>query len=97
MLGFPASWLVTDDASIVALPTTGPSTGHTSHLVRREEGDVLFAGDVTYDHPALEAGRTQSFIADDGLQRLTLERVLALVRSGVAYLPSHDPASPARL
>src|SRR5262245_9546519 len=97
MLGFPASWPVTADGSIVALPTPGHSPGHTSYLVRRKEGDVLLAGDVTYDLPALEAGRFQGFIADAGVQRQTLARVLALVRSGVAYLPSHDPASPGRL
>jgi N-acyl homoserine lactone hydrolase len=97
MLGFPASWPVTSDGSIVALPTPGHSPGHTSYLVRRKEGDVLLAGDVTYELPALEAGRYQGFIADVGLQRKTLGRVLALVRSGVAYLPSHDPAAPGRL
>jgi len=97
MFGFPASWPVTADGSIVALPTPGHSPGHASYLVRRKEGDVLLAGDVTYDLPALEAGRYQGFIADPRLQRKSLERVLALVRSGVAYLPSHDPASPDRL
>jgi glyoxylase-like metal-dependent hydrolase (beta-lactamase superfamily II) len=97
MLGFPGSWPVTPDRSIVALPTPGHSPGHTSYLVRRAEGDVLLAGDVTYDLPALEAGRSQGFIADAGLQRRTLARVLSLVGSGVSYLPSHDPASPGRL
>ena len=97
MLGFPASWPVTGDGSIIALPTPGHSAGHTSYLVRRGEGDVLLAGDVTYELPALEAQRTQGFIADVAKQRETLERVLALVRSGVAYLPSHDPASTGRL
>lgn len=97
MLGFPASWPVTADGSIIALPTPGHSPGHTSYLVRRKMGDVLLAGDVTYDLPALETGRYQGFIADPELQRQSRERVLALVRSGVAYLPSHDPASPSRL
>lgn len=95
--GFPASRPMTGDGSIVALPTPGHSHGHTSYLVRREGGDVLLAGDVTYDLPALEAGRLQGFIADAENQRRTLERVSALVKSGVAYLPSHDPASPGRL
>lgn len=97
MLGFPGSWPVTSDGAVVALPTPGHSAGHTSYLVRRNEGDVLLAGDVTYELPALEAQRYQGFIADVGKQRETLERVLSLVRSGVAYLPSHDPASPGRL
>ena len=97
MLGFPASWPVTADGSIVALPTPGHSPGHTSYLVRRPEGDVLLAGDVTYEFPALEAGRTQGFIADPAQQCESLAKVLALVRSGVAYLPSHDAASPSRL
>jgi glyoxylase-like metal-dependent hydrolase (beta-lactamase superfamily II) len=97
LLGFPASWPVTADGSVVALPTPGHSAGHTSYLVRRKEGDVLLAGDVTYELPALEAGRTQGFISNLAHQRETLERVLALVRSGVAYLPSHDPESAARL
>lgn len=97
MFGFPASRPVTGDGSIVALPTPGHSPGHTSYLVRREEGNVLLAGDVTYELPALEDQQTQGFIADVARQRETLERVRALVSSGVAYLPSHDPASPGRL
>jgi glyoxylase-like metal-dependent hydrolase (beta-lactamase superfamily II) len=97
MLGFPASWPVTPDGSIVAFPTPGHSPGHTSFLVRRKEGAVLLAGDVTYDLPALEEQRDQGFIADVDKHRDTLRRVLSLVRNGVAYLPSHDPESPARL
>jgi hypothetical protein len=65
--------------------------------VRRSEGDVLLAGDVTYDLPALHAQREQGFIAQVEEHRRTLPRVLALVRTGVDYLPSHDAESPARL
>jgi N-acyl homoserine lactone hydrolase len=97
LAGFPGSWPVTLDGSIVALPTPGHSPGHTSFLVRRTEGDVLLAGDVTYDLPALEAQRHQGFIADVEQHPHTLHRVLSLVRTGVAYLPSLDPESPARL
>lgn len=97
MLGFPGSWRVTPDGSSVALPTPGHSSGHTSFLVRRAEGDVLIAGDVTYDLPALHDRRDQGFIAEPQEHRRTLPRVLSLVRDGVAYLPSHDPESPGRL
>ena len=97
MLGFPASWPVTPDGSIIALPTPGHSPGHTSFLVRREKGAVLLAGDVTYDLPALRARRDQGFIADVTKHHRTLRRVLSLVANGVAYLPSHDPESPSRL
>lgn len=97
MLGFPGSWPVTSDGSVVALPTPGHSPGHTSYLVRRSEGDVLIAGDVTYDVGALEAQRYQGFIADVDKHHVTLGRVLSLVKTGVAYLPSHDPLSPSRL
>jgi N-acyl homoserine lactone hydrolase len=95
--GFPASWPVTDDGSIVALPTPGHSPGHTSYLVQSESGTVLLAGDVTYDLPALEAQRDQGFIADVEKHHDTLRRVLSLVEHGAVYLPSHDPLSPARL
>ncbi|HSQ33074.1 MAG TPA: MBL fold metallo-hydrolase [Gemmatimonadaceae bacterium] len=94
---FPGSWKVTRDGSILALPTPGHSVGHTSILVQRREGDVLLGGDVTYDLPALEAQRDQGFIADPVQHRVTLRRVLSLVETGVAYLPSHDHASPTRL
>lgn len=95
--GFPGSWPMTPDGSILALPTPGHSPGHTSFLVRRTEGDVLLAGDVTYDLRALEAQRDQGFIADVPRHHDTLPRVLSLVKTGVAYLPSHDPGAPARL
>jgi len=97
LFGFPGSWSVTRDGSVVALPTPGHSVGHTSFLVRRDEGDVLLAGDVTYDLPALESLRDQGFIADVERHHVTLGRVRSLVQSGVAYLPSHDPESPMRL
>jgi glyoxylase-like metal-dependent hydrolase (beta-lactamase superfamily II) len=97
MLGFPASWPVTPDGSIVALPTPGHSPGHTSYLVRTGKGAVLLAGDVTYDLPALEAQRDQGFIAKVDEHHDTLRLVLSLVRNGVAYLPSHDPESITRL
>ena len=97
--GFPGSWSVTRDGSVIALPTPGHSVGHTSFLVRRGGGksDVLLAGDVTYDLPALEAQRDQGFIAEVDHHHVTLRRVLSLVERGVAYLPSHDPESPTRL
>jgi N-acyl homoserine lactone hydrolase len=95
--GFPGSWPVTADGSVLALPTPGHSVGHTSVLVRRPHGDVLLAGDVTYDLPALVAQKDQGFIADVAQHHVTLQRVRSLVDQGVAYLPSHDPASPARL
>ena len=97
MLGFPASWPVTLDGSIVALPTPGHSPGHTSYLVRTGKRNVLIAGDVTYTGWALEKQHDQGFIADVGKHHDTLARVLSLVGTGVAYLPSHDPDSPNRL
>ena len=95
--GFPRSFPVTKDGSVIALPTPGHSPGHTSFLIRRPEGDVLLAGDVTYDLPALLEQRMQGFVSDVALHRDTLPRVAHLVKSGVAYLPSHDPAAPSRL
>ena len=97
VFGFGGSWQVTPDGSIVALPTPGHSAGHTSFLVRRGDGDVLLAGDVTYDLPALYAQRDQGFIDNVEKHHHTLPRVLSLVKTGVAYLPSHDPDAPARL
>jgi glyoxylase-like metal-dependent hydrolase (beta-lactamase superfamily II) len=97
LFGFPGTWPVTPDGSIIALPTPGHSPGHTSFLVRRPEGDVLIAGDVTYDLPALLAQRDQGFIDNVAHHHQTLPRVLSLVQGGVAYLPSHDPEAPSRL
>jgi N-acyl homoserine lactone hydrolase len=96
-LGFPGSWPVTADGSVVALPTPGHSPGHTSYLVRTGARDVLIAGDVTYTLHGLEMQRVQGFIADPDKHHDTLRRVAALVATGVAYLPSHDPDSPNRL
>jgi N-acyl homoserine lactone hydrolase len=95
--GFSGTWPVTLGGSVLGLPTPGHSPGHTSFLVRRDEGDVLLAGDVTYDLPALRDQRDQGFIGDVDKHHDTLRRVLSLVQSGVAYLPSHDPESPNRL
>jgi glyoxylase-like metal-dependent hydrolase (beta-lactamase superfamily II) len=97
LLGFERSWPVTSDGSMVALPTPGHSPGHTSYLVRRPQGDVLLAGDVTYELPSLESQQNQGFIDNVERHRDTLRRVRSFVRSGVAYLPSHDPTALDRL
>jgi glyoxylase-like metal-dependent hydrolase (beta-lactamase superfamily II) len=82
---------------IRAAATPGHTPGHVSVLVEGEPPLVL-AGDVSYTLDTMLRQRVDGVAPDDTAARATLARMRAYVeRTGAAYLPAHDPQSPARL
>jgi len=96
---FARSRALSDDGRIVAVETPGHTPGHISVICVDDEGrHVMLAGDVTDTLEQLLARRADAVGPDPKLHVTTLETIIAHCREhATVFLPSHDPASEARL
>ena len=89
---------LTGDGRVIVVPTPGHTGGHVSVLVVEDGLTYFLAGDTSYSEAGLLERAPSGFSASDALEVATHERILGLARQRpVVYLPSHDPASAARL
>lgn len=94
---FSASQQITEDGSIVVIPTTGHSIGHQSILVKDDRHTTFIAGDLTYNEATL-----QQEIADVVLMNKAAKETVKAVHQYVqtnpcVYLSSHDWNAPDNL
>ena len=67
-------------------------------LVQDGNTTVFLAGDTSYNEALMLAGMVDGASADEQLSLATLDAIRAFVQSRpTVYLPTHDPASGARL
>jgi N-acyl homoserine lactone hydrolase len=95
---FSASTRLTEAGDVHLLPTPGHTDGHLSVAI--EDGDtvVFLAGDASYTESLMLAGRSDGVSPKPARTVATLARIQRLVAERpTVYLPSHDPASAARL
>jgi len=95
---FPAHLPLTRAGDVILVPTPGHSAGHMSVILREEEQSIFFAGDTSYTQQLMLAGKIDGVSSSDKVARQTIQRIQAYTHSTpTVYLPSHDPASAARL
>lgn len=95
---FPAHLPLTAAGDVVLVPTPGHSAGHMSVILREAEQSIFFAGDTSYTQQLMLAGKIDGVSANENSARQTLQQIQNYTRSTpTIYLPSHDPASAARL
>ncbi|MCW3033694.1 MAG: hypothetical protein JWM60_2039 [Solirubrobacterales bacterium] len=96
---FPRSLALSDDGRIVVVGTPGHTPGHVSVICVDDDGrHVMLAGDATDTLEQLHSQRADAVAPSPATHRATLARILAHCRqNATVYLPSHDPASAARL
>lgn len=96
---FDRSKALSDDGRVVAVATPGHTPGHISVVcVDDEGGHVLLAGDATDTLEQLQARRHDAVGPKPAVSVATIDRILEYGgRHPTVYLPSHDPASVARL
>lgn len=96
--GFAGHHALTRAGDVVLVPTPGHSYGHQSVLLHDGERTWCFAGDVVMDERQLLERELAGIVHDVPQARASLERVRAFVAATpTVVLPSHDPASMARL
>jgi len=96
---FARSCPLSEDARVVAVPTSGHTPGHLSVICIDDQGrHVMLAGDATDSLEQLHARRADAIGPDPRVHVQTLETILAhCAQHPTVYLPSHDPESAQRL
>jgi N-acyl homoserine lactone hydrolase len=96
---FAHSRSLSADGRIVAVGTPGHTPGHVSVICIDDAGrHVMLAGDATDSLEQLQGLRADAIAPDPKIHVATLEAITAhCATHPTVYLPSHDPASAARL
>ncbi|MBL9122231.1 MAG: N-acyl homoserine lactonase family protein [Planctomycetaceae bacterium] len=95
---FSESYPLTKHEDVQMVPLEGHSTGHAGLIVWDGPQAILFAGDATENQADLLAGRIPGIARSATEARASLERIREFARgTPTIYLPTHDPAGPARL
>ena len=95
---FPASRRMTRAGDVIVVPTPGHTPHHVSVLVDAGGATLFLAGDTSYNERLMLAGKVDGVSPDQGAAAATLARIRALAAERpLVYLPTHDPASAARL
>lgn len=93
---FAQSMAVTGDGRIRLIPTPGHTPYHLSVLVQTDKTTCFLAGDTSYTEALMRAGQPDGVSGPAANQ--TLQKICQLtMATAVTYLPTHDPASVARL
>jgi N-acyl homoserine lactone hydrolase len=89
---------LTKAGDVLIVPTPGHSYGHQSVLLLDNDRSYLLAGDVVFDERQLQERELAGIVNNIGRSRASLETVREYVsKNPTVLLPSHDPASLARL
>jgi len=95
---FMQSFRLTRDGEVILLPTPGHTPGHLSVVVQEGDRNIFLAGDTSYTHELMLAGKVDGVAPDVEGAAQTLARIRKWVQEeAMIYLPSHDPASAYRL
>jgi N-acyl homoserine lactone hydrolase len=89
---------LTGDGAVVAVPTPGHAPGHLSVIVVRDDLHVMIAGDAAYSEAQMIEGHLDGVSLFGRAARDSMRRIRAhAAQQPTVVLPSHDPASAARL
>jgi len=96
--GFEGSIPLTDDGSVLAVPTPGHMAGHLSVVVRTPDVTWFLAGDATYDQDLLLRRVVDGPAEDVTVSLATMDRIAGLAaQEPTVLLPAHDPDAERRL
>lgn len=95
---FGESHVLTRAGDVRLLSTPGHTNGHLAVVLDDGETTYFFAGDAAFSEARLLKGEVAGISQDVAATRDTLGRIRELTRrQPVVFLPTHDPASLARL
>jgi N-acyl homoserine lactone hydrolase len=95
---FARSAALTDDRSVVAVPVPGHARGQIAVFVVEDDCQVLIAGDSAYSEQQLLDQQIDGVSLSPAAALRSMRTILEHARrQPTVFLPSHDPASAARL
>lgn len=82
---------LTEDKSMLMVPTPGHSYGHSSILLKTDQGEILFAGDAVYYEEQLSADRFSATVANKEMSIASIGKIKEYAsKHQMVFLPSHD-------
>lgn len=95
---FDKTAFVTKDESLVMIQTTGHTYGHTSLMLKTDQGYLFFAGDVVYYQQQLTDNKYSAVQVDKAASVQNYEHIKAFAKKHkLVLLPSHEFAAVDRL
>ncbi len=95
---FGGAFALTRDERVLVVPTPGHTAGSASLLVKGDDLDVLFIGDVSFTEEALDGRDIAGIHANMRQARESQAAVRTYAaRRPTLILPAHDPTVPARM
>ncbi len=95
---FGKACFLNESKDIIAVHTPGHTYGHSSVLIRFDEGYLLLAGDAIYRQEQLFNQRYSATVASRQLCESTISNIKSFAsKHSTVILPSHDMASGSRL
>ena len=89
---FPASFPLTDDGTVLAVPTPGHMRGHVSLVVRTPGLTYFLAGDATFNQRFLQERIVDGPATDPAASTRTMDRIMSFAaEEPTVLLPAHDP------
>lgn len=95
---FEKSCAVTEDGSVVIVPTPGHTPNHVSVIVKIDGLNYFLAGDTSYNEDLLLERHPDGVSPNPEVAINTMDKILRYAQAEpTVYLPSHDPQSAERL
>lgn len=95
---FDKAKYLTNDKNLVYVQTSGHTYGHSSVILKTDEGYLFFSGDLCYSQEQLINGKFAGINIDANAAKQTHEKVKEFYKKNqVILLPSHDHNSLKRL
>lgn len=95
---FERATALTNAQDMWLVHTPGHTFGHSSVLLKTDQGDLLFAGDLVYYQEQLNGDKFSATIASKKLTQESIARVKAYAaKYDMVFLASHDPEAGKKL
>jgi N-acyl homoserine lactone hydrolase len=95
---FDKAYYVTRAKDFIALHTPGHTNEHISFLLKTDQGDIMFAGDICYNQGQLLSDHFSGVEVSSEKSKDTYQKMMTLAKRGrLLFLPSHDSKSAERL
>lgn len=88
---FGEAFPISSNEDLLYVPTPGHTPGHSSVILKTDEYDIMFAGDISYNQEQVLAGELAGVNADYSKSRKTYINLKNYASAHkTIYLPSHD-------
>jgi N-acyl homoserine lactone hydrolase len=88
---FGEAFPISSTEDLLYIPTPGHTAGHSSVILKTDEFDIIFAGDISYNQEQVLRGELAGINADYTRSKKTYKNLMDYASNHkTIYLPTHD-------